>query len=268
MSHGNERWFLDTEVAVKDDGTLLGFRTKALDDAGACLRYEPLGGVIWAQVTPGCTAGATSGSTFTQAMTNKAPVSPNRGYSRMQHLWFTERVIDIVAHELGSTRSRCARELRPGPRTCPYETPNGCVYDSGDYAAMRHRARADRLLDIEARRARPPRAASCSARHRLDARLRHEQLRPVALINPSLQFSGNNEVATVKLDIFGEIVVTLGTTPQGQGTRRRRPRSSPTSSTARRRWCTCARATTRTGTRTPASPARTRASSRSPASAR
>src|SRR5262249_40349928 len=31
------------------------------------------------------------------------------------------------------------------------------------------------------------------------------------------QFSGNNEVATVKLDIFGEIVVTLGTTPQGQG---------------------------------------------------
>src|SRR5207248_5266165 len=36
------------------------------------------------------------------------------------------------------------------------------------------------------------------------------------LINPELQFSGNNEVATVKLDIFGEIVVTLGTTPQGQ----------------------------------------------------
>ncbi|MBV8064335.1 MAG: molybdopterin-dependent oxidoreductase [Actinobacteria bacterium] len=37
---------------------------------------------------------------FTQVVTNKAPVSPNRGYSRMQHLWFTERVIDIVAHEL------------------------------------------------------------------------------------------------------------------------------------------------------------------------
>jgi 2-furoyl-CoA dehydrogenase large subunit len=36
-------------------------------------------------------------------------------------------------------------------------------------------------------------------------------------VNPALQFSGNNEVATVKLDIFGEIVVTLGTTPQGQG---------------------------------------------------
>ena len=53
MSHGNERWFHDTEVAVKNDGTLLGFRTHALDDAGAFTRYEPLGGVIWAQVTPG-----------------------------------------------------------------------------------------------------------------------------------------------------------------------------------------------------------------------
>ena len=52
MSHGNERWFQDTEVAVKEDGALLGFRTTALDDAGAWLRYEPLGGVIWAQVTP------------------------------------------------------------------------------------------------------------------------------------------------------------------------------------------------------------------------
>ncbi|HEX7255333.1 MAG TPA: molybdopterin cofactor-binding domain-containing protein, partial [Gaiellaceae bacterium] len=36
------------------------------------------------------------------------------------------------------------------------------------------------------------------------------------LLNPELQFSGNNEVATVKLDIFGEVVATLGTTPQGQ----------------------------------------------------
>ena len=101
MSHGNERWFRDTEVAVKDDGTLLGFRTKALDDAGAWLRYEPLGGVIWAQVTPGMYRWRHIELDFTQVATNKAPVSPNRGYSRMQHLWFTERVIDIVARELG-----------------------------------------------------------------------------------------------------------------------------------------------------------------------
>src|SRR5262245_36353385 len=101
MSHGNERWFRDVEVAVTAAGELIGFRCKAIDDAGAFLRYEPLGGVIWAQVTPGMYRWKHIRLDFTQVMTNKAPCSPNRGYSRMQHLWFCERVIDIVAHELG-----------------------------------------------------------------------------------------------------------------------------------------------------------------------
>ena len=114
MSHGNERWFQDTEVAVKNDGTLLGFRTKALDDAGAWLRYEPLGGVIWAQVTPGMYRWRHIRLEFTQVATNKAPVSPNRGYSRMQHLWFTERIIDIVAQELDLDPGRGAQaQLHP-----------------------------------------------------------------------------------------------------------------------------------------------------------
>src|SRR2546426_368382 len=139
MSHGNERWFHDTEVAVKSDGTLLGFRTKALDDAGAWLRYEPLGGVIWAQVTPGMYKWRHIRLEFTQVATNKAPCSPNRGYSRMQHLWFTERVIDIVAHELGLDPIDVRKRNYIKAEDMPYETPNGCVYDSGDY---------DKMLDV------------------------------------------------------------------------------------------------------------------------
>src|SRR5213080_2169343 len=136
MSHGNERWFHDTEVAVKDDGTLLGFRTKALDDAGAWLRYEPLGGVIWAQVTPGMYRWRNIRFEFTQVATNKAPVSPNRGYSRMQHLWFTERMIDIVAQELELDPVEIRKNNYIRADEMPYETPNGCIYDSGDYAKM------------------------------------------------------------------------------------------------------------------------------------
>ncbi|MEX0675401.1 MAG: molybdopterin cofactor-binding domain-containing protein, partial [Gaiellaceae bacterium] len=52
-SHGNERVFRDVEVAVKADGTLLGFSCRAIDDCGAFPRYEPLGAIIWSQVTPG-----------------------------------------------------------------------------------------------------------------------------------------------------------------------------------------------------------------------
>jgi CO/xanthine dehydrogenase Mo-binding subunit len=218
MSHGNERWFQDTEVAVKNDGTLLGFRTKALDDAGAWLRYEPLGGVIWAQVTPGMYRWRHIRLEFTQVATNKAPVSPNRGYSRMQHLWFTERIIDIVAQELDMDPVEIRKKNFIRKEDMPYETPNGCVYDSGDYAGM-----LDIGLELAGWDEREEKRADAASRGKLfgigigstldSGTNNFGQSR---MINPELQFSGNNEVATVKLDIFGEIVVTLGTTPQGQ----------------------------------------------------
>ncbi|HXK12946.1 MAG TPA: xanthine dehydrogenase family protein molybdopterin-binding subunit [Gaiellaceae bacterium] len=219
MSHGNERWFQDTEVAVKNDGTLLGFRTKALDDAGAWLRYEPLGGVIWAQVTPGMYRWRHIRLEFTQVATNKAPVSPNRGYSRMQHLWFTERIIDIVAHELDLDPVEIRKKNYIRTEEMPYETPNGCVYDSGDYAGMLDAALE--LIDypnVAARRAEAEargKLLGVGIGSTLDSGTNN--FGQSRMINPELQFSGNNEVATVKLDIFGEIVVTLGTTPQGQG---------------------------------------------------
>lgn len=219
MSHGNERWFQDVEVAVKADGTMTALRCKAIDDAGAWLRYEPLGGVIWSQVTPGVYSWRNISIEFTQAMTNKAPVSPNRGYSRMQQLWLTERVADIVCSELGFDPVEFRKLNYVKTEQMPYETPNGCIYDSGDYARC-----LDLALDLI--------GYSSLEQRRRDAESRGKLLGfgigstldsgtnnfgQSQLLNPELQFSGNNEVATVKLDIFGEIVVTLGTTPQGQG---------------------------------------------------
>src|SRR5919197_133704 len=216
-AHGNERTFLDVEVPVKADGTLLGFSVRAIDDCGAFPRYEPLGCIIWAQVTPGCYRWRNIRVDFTQVVTNKSPVSPNRGYSRMQHLWLTERVIDLVAHELELDPVDVRKRNYVRADEMPYETPNGCVYDSGDYA---------RTLDE---------ALELIGYDGLDAKRRDAESRgkligfgigstldsgtnnfgQSLLLNPELQFSGNNEVATVKLDIFGEVVVTLGTVPQG-----------------------------------------------------
>jgi 2-furoyl-CoA dehydrogenase large subunit len=218
MSHGNERWFEGTEVAVKADGTLLGFRTRAIDDAGAYLRYEPLGGVIWSQVAAGMYKWRHIRLEFTQAMTNKAPVSPNRGYSRMQQLWFTERVIDIVAHTLGFDPVEIRRKNFVQPEDMPYETPNGCVYDSGDYPRAMEMALeligAERIEERRAEAASRGKLLGLGIGSTLDSGTNN--FGQSQLINPDLQFSGNNEVATVKLDIFGEVVVTLGTTPQGQ----------------------------------------------------
>jgi len=217
-SHGNERVFLDVEVPVKADGTLLGFKARMIDDCGAYTRYEPLGCIIWAQVTPGCYRWRHVRVDFSQVCTNKSPCGPNRGYSRMQHLWFTERIIDIVAKELGADPVEIRKRNYIRADEMPYETPNGCIYDSGDYARCLDEAL--KLVDYDA-----------IEEKRRDAESRGKLLGfgigstldsgtnnfgQSTILNPELQFSGNNEVATVKLDIFGEIVVTLGTTPQGQ----------------------------------------------------
>jgi 2-furoyl-CoA dehydrogenase large subunit len=100
----------------------------------------------------------------------------------------------------------------------PYETPNGCVYDSGDYARC-----LDIALDLVGYDSLEERRRDADSRGKLlgfgigstlDSGTNN--FGQSQLLNPDLQFSGNNEVATVKLDIFGEIVVTLGTVPQGQ----------------------------------------------------
>src|SRR5881397_3262672 len=218
-AHGNERWFQEVEVAVRSDGELTGFSVRALDDCGAFPRYEPLGCIIWAQVTPGCYGWRNIHVDFTQVVTNKSPVSPNRGYSRMQHLWLTERIVDIVAAELELDPVEVRKRNYVKTEQMPYETPNGCFYDSGDYART-----LDIALELIGYEGIEERRREAEARGKLlgvgigstlDSGTNN--FGQSQLLNQELQFSGNNEVATVKLDIFGEIVVTLGTVPQGQG---------------------------------------------------
>src|SRR5215467_9055938 len=122
-AHGNERSFVDTGVALDKDGVITAIRSRHLDDCGAYPRYEPLGCVIWSQVVPGVYRVKNLRIDFTQAVTNKCPVGPNRGYSRMQHLWFLERVVDICGQELGIPADQMRLQNYIRPEEFPYTTP-------------------------------------------------------------------------------------------------------------------------------------------------
>jgi CO/xanthine dehydrogenase Mo-binding subunit len=217
--HGNERTFTDIRVPVTAEGRLLGFDARAYDDAGAFMRYEPLGGVIWAQVAAGCYRLRHLRLEFIQTLTNKCPCAPNRGYSRLQHLWMIERVVDIVAHELGFDPVELRKLNYVQPEDYPYETPNGCVYDSGDLPRMLDIALE--LADYDGWRARQAEAAGSGKRiglgigSTLDSGTNN--FGQAQIVNPYLPFSGNGEVAHAKLDLGGEIAINLGSAPQGQG---------------------------------------------------
>ncbi|MDR2838230.1 MAG: molybdopterin-dependent oxidoreductase [Azonexus sp.] len=215
--HGSERVYLDTEVALDKDGLITAVRSRHIDDCGAYPRYEPLGCVIWSQVLPAVYKTRNFRIDFNQVVTNKGPAAPNRGYSRLQQLWFMERIIDICAHELNIPGDEM--RLRNYIREFPYTTPNGCVYDSGNYPLMLEKAKA--LIDWDGWK---KKQAAARAEGRwlgigigttLDSGTNN--FGQARIVNPYLPFSGNSEVATIKLDLDGGVVVMLGSTPSGQG---------------------------------------------------
>jgi len=218
-AHGNERTFRDTRVALDKDGVITAIDSRHIDDCGAYPRYEPLGCVIWSQVFCGVYRFRNARIDFWQAVTNKCPVGPNRGYSRMQHLWFLERVIDICAHELGIAPDEMRLQNYILPEEFPYTTPNGCVYDSGDYPKMLGVAKEligwDSWKKKQAGARKDGRMIGIGIGTTLDSGTNN--FGQSQIVNPHAPFSGNSQGANCKLDIYGEVVVAVGSCPQGQG---------------------------------------------------
>ena len=218
-AHGNERIFRDTRVALDQNGVITGLVSRHVDDCGAYPRYEPLGCVIWSQVFPGVYRFKNARIDFTQAVTNKCPVGPNRGYSRMQHLWFLERVIDICGHELGIPTDEIRLRNYIRPEEFPYTTPNGCVYDSGNYPRMlqvaKERIGWDEWKKKQFAARKEGRLIGIGIGTTLDSGTNN--FGQSQIVNPGAPFSGNSQGANCKLDIYGEVVVSVGSCPQGQG---------------------------------------------------
>ncbi len=217
-NHGNERTF-DVEIPIKKDGTILGLKATAFDDCGAYTRYEPAGATIWAQVVPGCLNIKDFKMDFYQVITNKAPVGPNRGYSRMQHLWMIERAIDLVAKELGLDPADVRLKNYIQPEQMPYTTPSGGIYDGGDYPEALKKALKlidyDGLREEQARARKQGRLIGIGMGMAVDSGTNNfAQVKILTNDNP---FSGNSEAARVSIDGLGQIQVALGTVPQGQG---------------------------------------------------
>ena len=217
--HGGERTFLDTQVALDANGVITAIRSRHIDDAGAYLRYEPLGCSIWSQVYPATYGLRNIHVEFSQVLSNKAPCTPNRGYSRMQHIWFMERVIDICAHELGIPSDEMRQRNYIKPEQMPYTTPNGNIYDSGDYPMMLEKAKQligwDEWQGKRDQARAEGRLFGIGIGSTVDSGTNNFQ--QVRYVNPEQVFSGNNEACRLKVGLDGSVMLTLGSSPQGQG---------------------------------------------------
>jgi carbon-monoxide dehydrogenase large subunit len=139
MNHSREME-CELEIAATRDGSILGLRGKLIADMGAYARTT--GGIVPAKAAaflPGPYDIAHYRCEVNAVMTNKTPSGTFRGPGRYEANFFRERLIDMMAADLGldPAEVRLRNLIRPQQMPygigalVPYEGPG--EYDGGDY---------------------------------------------------------------------------------------------------------------------------------------
>lgn len=216
-THCNEATFY-VEAAVNKDGIILGVKAKTLHNLGPYLRYEPVGALLWIQVSSGPYRFKNLRMDVNAMVTNKGPVSPIRGYGRIQHLWMLERTVDQVAKQLGLDPVEVKMKNYVKPEEMPFTAPSGAIYDSGDYPqALR---KVLKMIDYEGWRKKQTELRKEGKYIGIGTAVFQDSgtnnFAQVRLIYKDDPFSGNSRQAMLKMDEFGKIIVAVGSNPHGQ----------------------------------------------------
>jgi carbon-monoxide dehydrogenase large subunit len=138
--------YWDLDVAFEDDGRLLGVRGRMIHDEGA---YTPQGINL-----PFNASTALPGPYILPAYeldvqiveTNKVATMPVRGAGYPEGAFAMERILDVIADELGVDRAEVRRRNLVPADKIPYATPlktragSGITLDSGDFPACQQLA--------------------------------------------------------------------------------------------------------------------------------
>ncbi|MGI8747801.1 MAG: xanthine dehydrogenase family protein molybdopterin-binding subunit, partial [Deinococcus sp.] len=125
----------EAELAVMNDGTLMGLRVKTFANLGAYL-------TLFAPAVPTYLYGTLLNGVYkfpaihahvTGVLTNTVPVDAYRGAGRPEATYLVERIVSKAAHELGLDPAEMRRKNFIQPQDFPYQTPVALVYDSGNY---------------------------------------------------------------------------------------------------------------------------------------
>jgi 2-furoyl-CoA dehydrogenase large subunit len=216
------------ELAARQDGTILGMRYRWLDNVGGYIRspepgcsYRPLGNYVGPYTFQHLEVDAST------VMTNKSLTGPNRGYA-CGHLYFeTERMIDLLAEKIGADPVEVRRKNLIPAHAFPYRTPTGGLYDSGAYAETFDKAlevaKYDELRREQARARAAGRFVGIGIALAVDPSVSNmgyvaTAFDPQFRAKPEyMPKSGATESASIKIDPLGRVLVTMSSTPQGQG---------------------------------------------------
>jgi carbon-monoxide dehydrogenase large subunit len=122
----------DMEAAVEDDGTITALRMRVTADIGAYPIFTFIPDLTL-MMGVGVYRFANVDLQDTCVFTNSTPVAAYRGAGRPEAAYYLERLMDIVAQEIGRSPEEVRRKNFIPPDAFPYAAPTGQRYDSGEY---------------------------------------------------------------------------------------------------------------------------------------
>lgn len=194
------------EAAVKGDGRILGLKVKVICDGGAYSNWAISMPETTVQMSMGVyDIGAFHGEAFT-AFTNKTPIGPYRGASRPEAAYLIERTVNVIAKEMKLDPVKVRLRNYVPRRKFPYNSAGGLIYDSGDYEGnMRAALRLSKYDDL--------------LRFQRVARSKGRLVGVAAITYVEVSGFGADypQTASVTVTEEGDVIVTSGTSPHGQG---------------------------------------------------
>jgi carbon-monoxide dehydrogenase large subunit len=209
------------EIAIRNDGKILGLKVETLGNVGAYLSNMATGGPTVNTVNFGTGAYKIDNyEAFSRVVvTNTVPVDAYRGYGRPEGGYIAERAIDAVARHLNIDQVEVRRRNFIQSTDFPYRPYNGpaVIYDSGNYEGCL--AKAMEAFKYEAR---------SGERDALRAKSRYRGIGVAAYTHmcgmaPSRRLSligfnrGGWESARVSIDSSGRATIYSGSMSQGHG---------------------------------------------------
>src|SRR6185436_14302180 len=144
-THGRAQ-VADLEAAVEDDGTITALRMRVTADIGAYPVFTFIPDLTL-MMGIGVYKFTNVDLQSTCVFTNSTSVAAYRGAGRPEAAYYLERMIDVIATELGLAPEDVRRKNFIAPGDFPYATPTGQNYDSGEYD--RALTKALQLADVD-----------------------------------------------------------------------------------------------------------------------
>ena len=200
------------EMALAEDGGILGIRGRFLHDTGAYVPWGPVVPLLTAVNIPGPYVVPNYRVECDVVYTNTVPVAPVRGAGRPQACYVMERLLDAAGRELQIDPAALRRRNLIPAEAYPYElgfiSRDGTkrTYDSGNVPALL--ARALDMVDYDVRR-----------REQAEAQAEGRLIGIGLACCVEDTGLGPFEEAGMSIERDGSVTVRVGTPSQGQGQR-------------------------------------------------